>query len=88
MLSPSSASKAEKLGYTNVKIYHDGLPAWKKAGNLIVSTSQYVKENMDKDMPQVIIDLRPRDEAQKGHIKKRCIHSVKGNQYCKRQIPC
>jgi rhodanese-related sulfurtransferase len=69
MLSPSSASKAEKLGYTNVKIYHDGLPAWKKAGNLILSTSQYVKENMDKDMPQVIIDLRPRDEAQKGHIK-------------------
>jgi len=69
MLSPSSAGKAEKLGYVNVKVFRDGMPAWKKAGNLVVSTSQYVKENMDKDIPQVIIDLRPPDDAQKGHIK-------------------
>ncbi len=45
------------------------MPAWKKAGNLVVSTPQYVKENMDKDIPQVIIDLRPTDKARKEHIK-------------------
>lgn len=44
------------------------MPEWKKAGNLVVSTSKYVKENMDKDIPQVLIDLRLMDEARKGHI--------------------
>ena len=29
MLSPKSARKADELGYRNVKVYHDGLPAWK-----------------------------------------------------------
>ncbi len=68
MLSPSSASKAEKLGYTNVKIFHDGMPAWKKAAKEVVSTSKFVKENIDKDIPQVIIDVRTKDDAAKGHL--------------------
>lgn len=69
MLSPSSAGKAEKLGYTNVKVFHDGMPAWKKAGNAVVSNSQFVKENMDKDIPQVLIDVRTGDDAKKEHLK-------------------
>lgn len=69
MLSPSSAGKAEKLGYTNVKVFHDGMPEWKKAGNVVLSTPKYIKENIDKDIPQVLVDLRPIDEAKKEHIK-------------------
>ncbi len=69
MFSPDSAGKAEKLGYTNVKVFRDGMPAWKRAGNMVFSTPRYVKDNMDKDMPQVIIDLRPVDDAKKEHIK-------------------
>jgi rhodanese-related sulfurtransferase len=68
MMSPSSAVKAEKLGFTNVRVFHDGLPAWKKAGNLVVSTAGYVKENMDKDIPQILVDLRPADETKREHI--------------------
>jgi len=68
MLSPSSASKAEKLGYVNVKVFHDGMPAWKKAAKEVVSTAKFVKENIDKDIPQVIIDIRLKDEAMKGHL--------------------
>lgn len=68
MLSPSSASKAEKLGYTNVKIYHDGMPEWKKAKKLVVSTPRFVKDNMDKDIPQVIIDIRKKEDVEKEHI--------------------
>lgn len=68
MMSPASAGKAEKLGYTNVKVFHDGLPAWKKAGNLVVSTAKYVKDNMDKEIPQILVDLRLTDEAKKEHI--------------------
>lgn len=47
----------------------DGMPAWKKAGNLVVSTVSNLKEAMDKDIPHVLIDIRPVDEAKKEHIK-------------------
>ncbi len=44
------------------------MPVWKKTGNLVVSTINYVKENMDKDIPYVLIDLRSPGDAQRGHI--------------------
>lgn len=69
MMSPSSAGKAEKLGYTNVKVFHDGLPAWKKAGNIVTSTAAFLKDSKDKDIPHVLIDVRPADAAKKEHIK-------------------
>ncbi len=87
MLSPSSASKAEKLGYTNVKVYHDGMPEWRKAGNLIVSTQKNVKDNMDKDIPQVIIDLRPADEVKKEHIKDAVSIPLKDVETAKDRFP-
>lgn len=87
MLSPSSAGKAEKLGYTNVKVFHDGMPAWKKAGNLVVSNPQYVKENMDKDMPQVLIDVRSSDDAEKGHLKGAVNISAKDISTAKDRFP-
>lgn len=34
----------------------------------MVSTAKYVKDNIDKDMPQVLIDLRPAAEAKLGFI--------------------
>lgn len=36
ILSHNSAFKAEKLGYTNVKVYSGGFPEWVKAGNVAV----------------------------------------------------
>ncbi|TAL26021.1 MAG: hypothetical protein EPN94_04180 [Nitrospirae bacterium] len=45
------------------------MPAWKKAGNLVASTVINLKEAMDKDIPHVLIDIRPADEAKKEHIK-------------------
>ncbi|MCX7794080.1 MAG: rhodanese-like domain-containing protein [Thermodesulfovibrionales bacterium] len=44
------------------------MPEWKKAGKLVLSTINFVKDNLDKDIPQVLIDLRPLEEAIKGHI--------------------
>ncbi len=63
-----SAVKAEKMGYTRVKVFADGLHAWKKSGNLVVSSVQSLKEYLEKGIPFVLIDLRPRDEAKRGHI--------------------
>lgn len=45
------------------------MPEWKKAGKTVLSTTRFVKENMDKDIPQVIIDIRDIEVAKKEHIK-------------------
>ncbi len=87
MLSPASASKAEKLGYTNVKVYHDGMPEWKKAGKTVLSTTKYVKDNMDKDIPQVIIDIRDVEVAKKEHIKGAVSMPLKELETAKDRFP-
>lgn len=69
VLSPSSARKAEKLGYTNVKIFIGGMPEWKKHGNIVASTIANLKELIEKDISHVLIDVRPSDIAAKEHIK-------------------
>jgi rhodanese-related sulfurtransferase len=68
-MSPSSAGRAEKLGYTNVKVYHDGLPEWTKK-NYAVLSAQFLKEAfVDKDIPTVLVDVRPASVAENGFIK-------------------
>ena len=68
-MSPNSAGRAEKLGYTNVKVYHEGLPEWTKK-NYTVLSAQFLKEAyIDKDIPNVLLDVRPPAVAQQGFIK-------------------
>lgn len=50
-------------------MFIDGLPAWKKAGNVVLSSPKNLKEHMDKDIPNVLIDVRPAADAKKGHIQ-------------------
>lgn len=45
------------------------MPAWKKAGNMVLTPASYLKEAIDKDIPTVIIDVRPTKDAKKEHIK-------------------
>ena len=68
-MSPGSADKAKKLGYTNIKVYKDGMPAWleKKSG---VLSAQFLKDAwIDKDIPLVVLDVRAEKVATKGFIK-------------------
>ena len=68
-MSPGSADKAGKLGYTNIKVYKDGMPAW-SIKNYSVLSAQFVKEAwLDKDIPLVLLDVRSAKEAGKGYIK-------------------
>ncbi|HMK44329.1 MAG TPA: rhodanese-like domain-containing protein [Dissulfurispiraceae bacterium] len=67
-MSPSSARKAEKLGYTNVKVYRDGIPAWKQAGMLSIACVPCLTERVKFNIPTIIVDLRPVGEARKEHI--------------------
>ncbi len=69
MLSPSSASKAEKLGYTNVKIFHDGMPAWRKAGKGLEATNVFIDDMIKKDMPFILIDIRKAKRLKEGFIQ-------------------
>jgi len=78
-LSHKSAQKAEKLGYTNVKVFAKGYPEWKKAFG--ASTTLTVKagevegsmdiamfEDLLANSPEamMIIDVRDKDEFDKG----------------------
>src|SRR5512143_232335 len=68
-MSPSSAGRAEKLGYTNVKVYHDGLPEWIKKNYAVLSVQSLKEAFVDKDMPNVLLDVRPAAIAEKSFIK-------------------
>ena len=64
-MSPDSARRAESLGYTNVKVYHDGVPEWVKRNYLVLST-QFLKDAwIEKDIPHVLVDVRPAADAEK-----------------------
>lgn len=68
-MSPGSADKAKKLGYTNLKVYKDGMPAW-SAKNYGVLSVPFLKEAwIDKDIPHVLLDVRNKKETAKGFIK-------------------
>jgi rhodanese-related sulfurtransferase len=68
-LSHKSARKAEKLGYTNVKVFADGFPAWMKAqGSYAAVSIEYVAKQYEANQ-MIIVDSRPkRAKFDKGHI--------------------
>ncbi|MDD2925452.1 rhodanese-like domain-containing protein [Rhodoferax sp.] len=69
ILSHNSAYKAEKLGYTNVRVYAAGFPDWIKGGNLHAVSVAYLKKLMDEKKPITIIDARPKARKYDvGHI--------------------
>lgn len=69
VLSHNSAFKAEKLGYTNIRVYTDGFPGWIKDGNLHAVSVAYVKQLMDAKAALTLVDARPKERKyDKGHI--------------------
>jgi rhodanese-related sulfurtransferase len=68
-MSPLSAREAVKLGYTNVKVLSTGLPGWKKSKGLVVMPANGLKKMIHEETSYVLIDLRSKETATKGHIK-------------------
>ncbi|GFE61860.1 rhodanese-like domain-containing protein [Geobacter sp. AOG2] len=67
-MSPGSAAKARKLGYTNLKVFRDGIPAWSEK-NYTVLSSQSLKEAwLDTGTPHVLLDVRSPKEMGRGFI--------------------
>lgn len=68
MLSHNSAFKAEKLGFTNIKVYPAGMPEWKTAGHQVSVSLAHVKKLIDDKASYMLIDARPKRVADKGMI--------------------
>lgn len=68
-LSHNSAFKAEKLGYSNIKVYAGGYPDWIAKGNMGAVSVAFIKKQMDDKAPMLLVDSRPKDRKyDKGHI--------------------
>ena len=68
-LSHNSAFKAEKLGYTNVRVYAEGFPHWISQGNLHAVSIAQLKKLIDEGAPMTLIDARPKERKyDQGHI--------------------
>lgn len=68
MLSHNSAFKAEKLGYTNVRVYADGFPDWAAKGAGQSVSAAYIKKLLDEKTNFMLIDARPKRTFDKGAI--------------------
>ena len=84
MLSPMAARMAAKLGYTNVKEYHEGAPVWAGSGNTLITTSDFVDKRMGFI---VLIDARGPEAAKKGHIQGAVAIDLKAIVNEKNQFP-
>jgi rhodanese-related sulfurtransferase len=68
-LSPNSLRKAEGMGYTNLRVYREGMPEW-QSKHYAALTPEFLKAAyVDKDIPHVLIDARSAEDAKSGHIK-------------------
>ncbi|MDH3359759.1 MAG: rhodanese-like domain-containing protein [Desulfobulbaceae bacterium] len=64
-MSTKNAGMAVKLGYTNVHVMLKGIPGWKKSGNQVVASQDFLtKGNI------VLVDLRSKEEYEAGHIAR------------------
>jgi rhodanese-related sulfurtransferase len=79
-----AARMAAKLGYTNVKVYHDGTPAWIQSGNVLLTTPDFVDKRMGFI---VLVDTRGPEEAKKGHIQGAVAIELKEVAKEKNQFP-
>lgn len=68
MLSHNVAHKMEKLGYTNIKVYAEGNPAWSKAGLPLSVSTVFVKKLLDDKEKFMLIDSRPKRVFGQGAI--------------------
>jgi len=69
-LSSQEAEVAMKAGFTNVKVWYEGMPGWKKAGNYAEIETKAVEKLVMKPSkdPYLLIDARPAVKYQKSFI--------------------
>jgi rhodanese-related sulfurtransferase len=69
ILSHKGAFKAEKMGYTNIRVYAEGYPEWVKQGNIAAVSPAFIKKQINEKAPMLLVDSRPKArQYDKGHI--------------------
>ncbi len=63
-LSAKSALKAEKLGYTNLKVYEAGIPDWEARGEPAAVSTAFMQKIVAEKADIVLIDSRPARRVQ------------------------
>ena len=69
-----AARLAAKKGYTNIKVFHAGTPAWQNNGKPLVTTYEFVSKRLDN---VVLIDVRGPEPAKQGHIQGAFVIALK-----------
>ena len=54
------------MGYTNIKIFHAGAPAWQKDGNPLITSYGFVAKRLEN---VVLIDYRDKEASKYGYIQ-------------------
>jgi rhodanese-related sulfurtransferase len=62
-----AVAKAQKAGYTNLKGFQAGMPAWKKAKLPVYSEPKWLSKNLNTQ--HIILDVRDTGVSSKSHIK-------------------
>ena len=75
------------MGYTDIKVFRGGLPAWKKAKNVVFSSPKYLQSFTKTPQSVVVLDVRPPSEAQKGHIKGAYTLPMSELQSARKRLP-
>ena len=57
-MSPAARDAAEALGYTNAKVYHEGIPVWTKTRALSLSPKLLQEAWIAKGQPAIVLDAR------------------------------
>ena len=68
MMSPNSLRKAEALGYTNVRVYREGLPEWAQRNVGVLDAAALKQAWVDKQIPHVLVDVRPAVVTREAYI--------------------
>ncbi|HWR88465.1 MAG TPA: rhodanese-like domain-containing protein [Acidiferrobacterales bacterium] len=68
MLSHKSAFRAEKLGYSNVRVYANGMPDWVAKGQMQSVSGAHIKKLIDDKASVMLVDARPKRVFDKGAI--------------------
>ncbi len=67
-MSPKSMQNAAKLGYTNAKVYREGMPEWTTRRHGVTSAAFFKAAFVDKGIPHVLIDAREAAAVKAGFI--------------------
>jgi len=67
-MSPKSMQRAEAMGYTNAKVYREGMPEWNQKNYGVLSATFLKEAWIDKDIPHVLLDVRPLADTKGGYI--------------------